>query len=101
LKQEVYVGIIITIVIVIIIIVSLIKKITWLAIIGGIIFLIVSGRTSIIWLALGYEKPPVIEAQIEVPESIELPEIELPENSLFGYEIDNSKFGFGMDGILD
>ena len=101
MKQEIYVGIVIAVIIAVIIVISLIKKITWLAIVCGIIFLIISGRTGIIWLALGYEEPPAIEAQMEAPEIIEVPEIELPEFPSFGYEIDNSKFGFGLDGIID
>jgi len=98
MKQEVYTGIIIAIVITLIIIVSIIKKIKWLIIISIIAFLFISIRTGVIWLALGYEAP----SHIEIP-TVEIPdiEVELPPLPTIEYEIDNSKIGFGLDGIID
>ena len=99
MQQEVYTGIIVAIIIAVIIVISAIKKIKWLIVLSAIVFLFISIRTGIFWLALGYEEPP----NIEIPETIEMPDIdvELPPLPTVEYVIDNSRIGFGLDGILD
>lgn len=98
MKQEVLTGIIIAIIILFVIMVSIIKKLKWLAIIAAVLFLFISIRTGTIWLALGYEEPPNLE-----PPKLEIPDVnfELPPLPTIEYEIDNSRIGFGLDGILD
>lgn len=102
MRQEVITGIIIAIIILFAIIISVIKKIKWAIILSVVLFVVISMKTGAIWLALDYEKlPNLIPSEIEIPTEVPEIEIELPEIPKIEYEIDHSRIGFGLDGIID